>query len=111
MSATWQAGSTSPPIPFTITEAGAPLDLSDLTVEFLFAPKGQAAAWLRECTKDEPQTAGICHYDWQEGDLEESGEYEGQLLFTDAQGKVEMSPPFAIIVARSIPEPEPEPET
>jgi hypothetical protein len=110
MPATWQAGTTSPPIPFTITEAGEPLDLTDLTVEFLFAPKGQAASWLRECSKDIPETSGICHYDWQEGDLDESGDYEGQLVFTDHAGKVDKSPPFAISVARSIPEPEPEPE-
>jgi len=118
MPATWQAGDTAPPIRFTITEGEDPVDLTSLTVKFRFAPKGQGATWERECELDEPANEGRCHCDWQEGDLAESGEYEGELVleYPPAEGEEEgtrrLSAPFAILVARSIgAPPEEEPET
>jgi len=116
MPATWQAGDTAPPIRFTITEDAEPLDLTDITVYFRFGPQGQPATFERECDVDAPATDGKCRADWDEGDLAESGDYEGQLVleYPPAQGEqvgaTRLSPPFEILVARSIPEPPEEPE-
>ena len=110
MTATWQAGDTAPPIRFTITEDGVAVDLTGLTVKFRFGPKGQTATFEHECTVDDAD-AGTCHADWQEGDLDESGEYEGQLVLVyppeegEEEGTQRLSAPFEITVARSIPAP------
>jgi len=116
MPATWQAGDTAPPIRFIITDDGEPLD-PDLTVKFRFGPKGQQATFERDCETDEEDEAkgATCHCDWEVGDLAESGDYEGQLvvLYPPGEGeeddKPRLSPPFEILVARSVPAP-PEPE-
>ncbi|MFB3882864.1 MAG: BppU family phage baseplate upper protein [Armatimonadota bacterium] len=104
MPATWQAGDTAPPIRFTISEDGGPLDLGGMTVLFRFGPKGQAATFERECTVDDAD-AGTCHLDWQDDDLAESGDYEGQLVLRYADATQRLSAPFEISVARSIPVP------
>jgi len=110
MPATWQAGDTRPPIRFTISEDGEPLDPDGLTISFRFGPKGQAAVFERACEVDDAD-AGTCHCDWQEGDLDESGDYEGQLVlaYPPAEGEEEgtqrLSAPFPITVARSMPAP------
>jgi hypothetical protein len=114
VAATWQAGDTAPPIRFTISEDGSPLDLAELTVRLRFGPKGQAATFQRECTVDDAD-AGTCHMDWTEDDLAESGDYEGQLVLQyppaegEQDGRQRLSAPFEISVARSIPAP-PEPQ-
>lgn len=110
MAATWQAGATSPPIRFTITEGPTPedmhpLDLTNITVSFRFGPKGQPATWERECTKDTPLTDGKCHCDWEDGDLAESGDYEGQLVLDLGGGDIALPAPDDICVARSMPAP------
>ena len=118
MPATWQAGDTAPPIRFTITDNGEPLP-PEVTVKFRFGPKGQAATFERDCETDEGDEAegATCHCDWQVGDLDESGDYEGQLVleYPPAEGEEEgtqrLSPPFEILVARSIPAPAEDPET
>jgi len=114
MPATWQAGDTLPPIRFTITvarsitEDRAPMDLTTVAVMFRFGPKGGQATLEGPCTVDEP-LAGTCHYDWAKADLAESGEFEGQLVLTflaedpeDPPLGVQLSPPFEIVVARSM---------
>jgi hypothetical protein len=119
MPATWQAGDTAPPIRFTITEDGVAVDLTELdAVKFRFSPKGQTALFERECVIDEEiAEKNECYCNWQEGDLDESGEYEGQLLLLypagegEEEGTQRLSAPFEIVVARSIPAPEEEPET
>lgn len=118
MSATWQAGDTAPPIRFTITEDGEPVDLEGLTIKFRFGPKGQQAMFERECVVAEGEAEeGKCSLEWEVGDLDESGDYEGQLVlqYPPAEGEEEgtqrLSAPFAISVARSMPAPIEEPET
>jgi len=106
MPATWQAGDTGPPIRFTLSEDGAPLDLTDFAVKFRFAPKGGATAWERACEIDDA-AAGTCHLGWEEGDLARSGDYEGQLVLEYADSTRRLSAPFEIVVARSLAEVEP----
>jgi len=105
MTATWQEGDTAPPIRFTITEDGSPLDLTDITVKFRFAPKGQDYTFERACVPDVP-ASGTCHYAWQSTDLAKGGEYEGQLVLVYADTTQRLSAPFEISVARSISAPE-----
>ncbi len=103
MTATWQAGDTAPPIRFTLSEGGAALDLTNITVKFRFGPKGGPTAWERACEIDDVP-AGTCHMDWEEGDLARSGEYEGQLILEYPDSTRRLSAPFEIVVARSLPE-------
>ncbi len=103
MPATWQAGDTAPPIRFTISEGGAPLDLTGIAVKFRFGPKSGPTSWERACTVDDA-LAGTCHLDWEEDDLARSGDYEGQLVLEYADSTRRLSAPFEIAVARSLAE-------
>ncbi len=102
MAATWQAGDTTPPIRFTITEGAAALNLTGIAVKLRFGPKGGPTTWERACTVDVP-ASGTCHLDWQPTDLAASGDYEGQLVLAYGDGTQRLSPPFEIVVARSLP--------
>jgi hypothetical protein len=81
-------GDTLPRLNFTLTKNGSPLNLTGATVRFKFRKQGTSTTnFARSCIVSDP-VAGKCYYDWQVGDLSESGDHQAEVEVTFPDGKV-----------------------
>lgn len=80
---------TAPRVNFTLKMDGAAINLSGATVRFKFRKLGSTSnIFNRTCIiADAPN--GKCYYDWQSGDLANTGTHVGEVEVTFADGKVQ----------------------
>lgn len=80
---------TAPRIYFTLKQDGTPIDLTDATIKFIFRKQGAATnLFSRDCVVEDV-AGGVCYYDWQSGDLVNTGAHRGEVEITFADGKVQ----------------------
>ena len=81
---------TRPPLEFTLTQDGAPVDLTGCTVKFYMkdATSGAVKISGATCTITDA-TKGKCRYSWQGSDTNTAGGYVGEVEVTFPDGKIQ----------------------
>ena len=85
---------TAPRLNFTLTQNDTAIDLTGSTVRFKFRKQGGSTLFSRTCTINSPSTLGTCYYDWQSGDLANTGFHLGEVEITFPGGSVQTSKDF-----------------
>jgi len=81
---------TRPPLEFSLTQDGAPVDLTGCTVKFYMkdATTGSIKINGVDCTvTDAPK--GKCRYSWSSSDTNTAGSYIGEVEVTFPDGKIQ----------------------
>lgn len=83
-------GNTKPRVNFTVKDpAGNPVNLAGATVKLILRKIGASALKLNvNCTLTVP-ASGTCHYDWAQGDLNDPGDYHGELEVHFPAGEIQ----------------------
>ena len=95
-------GDTRPNLEFTVLVDGVAQDLTDTTVRFKIRKFGETINIndaANTCTITEA-TNGICEYPWRDDDLEDAGDYEGELEITFGDDTVQTQFPKYLIKVR-----------
>jgi len=81
---------TRPPLEFTLTQDGAPVDLTGCTVKFYMkdATTGSVKINGVACTITDA-TKGKCRYSWTSSDTNTSATYLGEVEVTFPDGKIQ----------------------
>lgn len=80
---------TNPRLIFTITKNGSPISLTGATVRLKFRKQSSDMnIFSRVCTVSDAAN-GQCYYDWQSGDLANTGAHRGEVEITFADGSVQ----------------------
>ena len=81
---------TLPPIEFTLTQDGAPVDLTGCTVKFYMKDSTSGSVKINgvNCTIMDA-TKGKCRYSWTSGDTNTVGTYLGEVEVTFPDGKIQ----------------------
>jgi len=82
---------TRPRLTYTVKQNGVAVNITGATVKFKFRKIGASTnIFSRTCTLSDP-TNGVCYVDWIAGDLDEVGDYEGEVEVTFSGGQVQTS--------------------
>lgn len=80
---------TAPRLSFTLTQDGSPIDLTGSTVRLKLRKYGSTTNLLsRTCTIADA-VGGRCYYDWQSGDLANTGAHRAEVEITFADARVQ----------------------